>query len=201
MLILVRLKRGSDVMNIPVNLLIIRISFCLLTVFIATDTHAAGNSVSSDAFNTDGPWAFRNSPGNKGGKTVYIDTTQSKESSDVWLGFTCGEDRRIFASILDQSGFPVAVGDDVSVEITLDYSATPWNATAKKTSETILTFNPKFSNDLFTYAIHAQALTTTFLNNDQAMQTHIFRLQPNSMAFRGIIDTCLPRHIELERSL
>lgn len=191
--------RGEDVMYTPIGHLLTGLIFCFLSVLIAADTRAAENLVSSDAFNTDGPWAFRNSPSGEGKKAVYVAMTQSRESTGVWLGFTCREDNRLFASILDQSDFAAAVGDDVSVEILLDYSSVSWNATAKKTSKAILTFNPKLSNDLFTYAIHAQALAATFLNSELVMQTYNFQLQPNSMAFRGIIDTCIPQH--LERSL
>jgi len=164
----------------------------VLSAVAVMPIHAEDLTPPWNQMETQGPWTYGN-PEMQGDSTSHIAITRAGESSDVWFSFACAKDLRIFASILDQSGIPASIGDDISVDIQLP-NITKLTTSAKKVSDTIMAFNPDLSEKLFIYAIYEKALHITFSNSKLGTRTYTFQLQPNNVAFQRIIDACPPQH-------
>lgn len=172
---------------------LIRMLFSVLPALAATHARAQDAAAPPDQMEIQGPWAYSNNSKTQGDTAPRLAITRAGESSDVWFGFTCAKDLRIFASVLDQSGSFASVNDEISVDIELP-NVTRLNSSAKKASDTVMAFNPELSQKLFIYAIHEKALQITFSNPNSGPHTYTFQLQPNRDAFQGIVDACLPQH-------
>lgn len=168
-----------------------------LVACAAGHVHAQGANGATDEKAIQEPWAYENNPGQPNDDQARIVITQAGETDNVWFGFTCAKDHRIFASVLDQGGIPGAVADDIAVEIQL-HNITNVKASAKKVSDTVMAFNPELSEKLFIYAIHEKELRISYSIGWQSARSYTFQLQPNRIAFRGIIAACLPERPQQE---
>jgi hypothetical protein len=154
---------------------------------------AEGAASSLDQMKIQGPWAYNDDPNPQAGTASHIAITQSEENSEIWFSFACAKPTRILASIVGQIDAHEAARDDVSVVVRL-LNITPLRTVARRASDTFMAFNPELSRKLFIYAIHAKTLQVTFSSPKLGLQTYTFQLQPNRVAFRGIIDACMPKY-------
>lgn len=181
--------RDGDAMPRQMVKLILSLSAILAAVAAQAEPIAAP----SDHMAFQGPWAYGDRLNVQDGGKTHVAITRSVETDSVWFAFSCSNDPRIFASIFVQYGLAGSAHDDVAVDIELG-NVTHLTASAKKVADTVAVFNPDLSRKLFLYAIHEKSLQITFSNSNAGVRTFTFLLQPNNVAFRGIIDACMPQH-------
>ena len=169
----------------------IRFLLGLCAAFATVAAHAEATAGLSDQMEIQGPWAYGDSSDGHDGAISHVAITQSGETEDVWFAFSCSEDPKLFASIVEQEGIAASRGEEVAVDIKLG-EITHLTTSAKKASDTVMVFDPAVSWLLFNYAIHERSLQITLSNSKPDARTYTFQLQPNNAALQAIIEACVP---------
>lgn len=148
-----------------------------------------GSAQDSQGMKQQGPWVYSTNWGSEKGGKRFVAMTQAKETSSVWLGFSCTEDPRVFASIYDNRGFSAGTSE-ISAKIGLHNRSTI-SAIVKPVNDQIGVFDPATSKQLFLYAVHADHVEIALQGADHNSTDYTFRLQPNDEALKPIIDGCI----------